>query len=57
MAAFLHSGNVLTAIDRLAGSKQCRSGFIERVLRQFLRERIRARGQNLYTPPARVLTS
>jgi metal-responsive CopG/Arc/MetJ family transcriptional regulator len=36
------SGDVLTAIDRLAGSKQSRSAFIERVLRQFLRERARA---------------
>ena len=36
------SGDVLTAIDRLAGSKQSRSAFIERVLRQFLRQRARA---------------
>ena len=36
------SGDVLNAIDRLAGSKQSRSAFIERVLRQFLRERARA---------------
>jgi metal-responsive CopG/Arc/MetJ family transcriptional regulator len=36
------SGDVLTAIDRLAGSKQSRSAFIERVLREFLRERARA---------------
>jgi metal-responsive CopG/Arc/MetJ family transcriptional regulator len=36
------SGDVLTAIDRLAGSKQSRSAFIERVLREFLRQRARA---------------
>ncbi len=36
------SGDILTAIDRLAGSKQSRSAFIERVLREFLRERARA---------------
>jgi metal-responsive CopG/Arc/MetJ family transcriptional regulator len=36
------SGDLLTAIDRLAGSKQSRSAFIERVLREFLRERARA---------------
>jgi metal-responsive CopG/Arc/MetJ family transcriptional regulator len=36
------SGDILTAIDRLAGSKQSRSAFIERVLRKFLRERARA---------------
>jgi metal-responsive CopG/Arc/MetJ family transcriptional regulator len=36
------SGEVLSAIDRLAGSKQSRSAFIERVLREFLRERARA---------------
>ena len=36
------SGDVLSAIDRLAGSKHSRSAFIERVLRQFLRERARA---------------
>ena len=33
------SGDVLTAIDRLAGSKQSRSAFIERVLREYLRQR------------------
>ncbi|MGA8490252.1 MAG: ribbon-helix-helix protein, CopG family [Terriglobales bacterium] len=33
------SGEVLAAIDRMAGSKQSRSAFIERVLREFLRER------------------
>jgi metal-responsive CopG/Arc/MetJ family transcriptional regulator len=36
------SGEILAAIDRLAGSKQSRSAFIERVLREFLRERARA---------------
>jgi len=36
------SADILTAIDRLAGSKQSRSAFIERVLREFLRERARA---------------
>jgi metal-responsive CopG/Arc/MetJ family transcriptional regulator len=36
------SGDILTAIDRLAGSKQSRSAFIERVLREFLRKRARA---------------
>lgn len=36
------SSEILTAIDRLAGSKQSRSAFIERVLREFLRERARA---------------
>jgi metal-responsive CopG/Arc/MetJ family transcriptional regulator len=36
------SGEVLSAIDRLAGSKQSRSAFIERVLREFLSERARA---------------
>jgi metal-responsive CopG/Arc/MetJ family transcriptional regulator len=36
------SGDVLAAIDRVAGSRQSRSAFIERVLRDFLRERARA---------------
>ncbi len=36
------SGEVLAAIDRIVGSKQSRSAFIERVLREFLRERARA---------------
>jgi metal-responsive CopG/Arc/MetJ family transcriptional regulator len=36
------SGEVLAAIDRIAGSKQSRSAFIERVLREFLRQRARA---------------
>jgi len=33
------SPEVLTGIDRLAGSKRSRSAFIEDVLRQYLRER------------------
>jgi metal-responsive CopG/Arc/MetJ family transcriptional regulator len=36
------SGDVLAAIDRIAGSKQSRSAFIEGVLREFLRQRARA---------------
>lgn len=36
------SPEVLTGIDRLAGSKQSRSAFIEDVLRQYLRERCKA---------------
>jgi metal-responsive CopG/Arc/MetJ family transcriptional regulator len=36
------SGEVLSGIDRLAGSKHSRSAFIERVLRRYLRERARA---------------
>ena len=36
------SREVLTGIDRLAGSKQSRSAFIERVLSQYLRERKKA---------------
>ena len=36
------SPEVLTGIDRLAGSKRSRSAFIEDVLRQYLRNRIRA---------------
>lgn len=36
------SKDVLTCIDRLAGSKQSRSAFIERVLRRYLRQRERA---------------
>ena len=36
------SGDVLAAIDRIAGSRHSRSAFIERVLREFLRERARA---------------
>ncbi|HEY6370402.1 MAG TPA: ribbon-helix-helix protein, CopG family [Candidatus Sulfotelmatobacter sp.] len=34
------SPEVLTGIDRLAGSKRSRSAFIEDVLRQYLRERV-----------------
>jgi len=33
------SPEVLTGIDRLAGSKRSRSAFIEDVLRQYLKER------------------
>jgi metal-responsive CopG/Arc/MetJ family transcriptional regulator len=36
------SEDVLAAIDRIAGSKQSRSAFIEQVLREFLRQRSRA---------------
>jgi metal-responsive CopG/Arc/MetJ family transcriptional regulator len=36
------SKEVLTCIDRLAGSKQSRSAFIEAVLTQYLRKRVRA---------------
>jgi Arc/MetJ-type ribon-helix-helix transcriptional regulator len=36
------SREVLTGIDRLAGSRQSRSAFIEAVLRRFLRSRARA---------------
>jgi metal-responsive CopG/Arc/MetJ family transcriptional regulator len=36
------SPEVLTGIDRLAGSKRSRSAFIEDVLRQYLRERVKA---------------
>ena len=36
------SKDVLAKVDRLAGSKQSRSAFIERVLRRYLRERSRA---------------
>jgi metal-responsive CopG/Arc/MetJ family transcriptional regulator len=39
------SSEVLEGIDRLAGSKQSRSAFIERVLRRYLRERARAQAQ------------
>jgi metal-responsive CopG/Arc/MetJ family transcriptional regulator len=37
------SREVLTGIDRIAGSKQSRSAFIESVLQQYLKERARAR--------------
>jgi metal-responsive CopG/Arc/MetJ family transcriptional regulator len=36
------SSEVLAQVDRLAGSKQSRSAFIERVLRKYVRERKRA---------------
>lgn len=36
------SPEILTGIDRLAGSKRSRSAFIEDVLRQYLRERVKA---------------
>jgi metal-responsive CopG/Arc/MetJ family transcriptional regulator len=36
------SKDVLTGIDRIAGSKQSRSAFIEAVLAQYLRKRARA---------------
>jgi len=36
------SPEVLKGIDRLAGSKQSRSAFIEGILRQYLRERKKA---------------
>jgi metal-responsive CopG/Arc/MetJ family transcriptional regulator len=39
------SGDVLAKIDRLAGSKQSRSAFIERVLRQYLLQRAHAMAQ------------
>jgi metal-responsive CopG/Arc/MetJ family transcriptional regulator len=35
------SREILTGIDRLAGSQGSRSAFIERVLRQYLREQVR----------------
>jgi metal-responsive CopG/Arc/MetJ family transcriptional regulator len=36
------SREVLTGIDRIAGSRQSRSAFIESVLLQYLRDRARA---------------
>jgi len=36
------SKEVLTGIDRIAGSRQSRSAFIESVLQQYLKERARA---------------
>jgi len=36
------SKDVLTTVDRLAGSKQSRSAFIERVLRGYLKSRAKA---------------
>jgi metal-responsive CopG/Arc/MetJ family transcriptional regulator len=37
------SREVLAGIDRIAGSKQSRSAFIEAVLLQYLRDRVRAK--------------
>jgi len=37
------STDVLSGIDRLAGSKHSRSAFIERILRTYLQEQARAR--------------
>jgi metal-responsive CopG/Arc/MetJ family transcriptional regulator len=37
------STEVLAGVDRLAGSGQSRSAFIERVLRKYLREQARAK--------------
>lgn len=36
------SPEILVGIDRLAGSQRSRSAFIENVLRQYLRERVKA---------------
>jgi len=36
------SREVLTGIDRIAGSRQSRSAFVEAVLLQYLRDRVRA---------------
>jgi metal-responsive CopG/Arc/MetJ family transcriptional regulator len=36
------SRDVLAQVDRLAGSKNSRSAFIERILRRYIRERRRA---------------
>ena len=36
------SSDVLSGIDKLAGAKDSRSSFIERILRHYLRERARA---------------
>jgi metal-responsive CopG/Arc/MetJ family transcriptional regulator len=36
------SKDVLSQVDRLAGTKHSRSAFIERVLRKYLRDRARA---------------
>ena len=36
------SRDLLAGIDRLAGSQYSRSAFIERVLRRYLREQVRA---------------
>jgi metal-responsive CopG/Arc/MetJ family transcriptional regulator len=37
------SREVLAVVDRMAGSKQSRSAFIERALREYLREQARAK--------------
>ena len=39
------SSDVLTQVDRLAGSRQSRSSFIEAILRKYLREQVRSRVQ------------
>ena len=39
------STDVLAGIDQLAGSKHSRSSFIERVLRNYLRQRAREQAQ------------
>jgi metal-responsive CopG/Arc/MetJ family transcriptional regulator len=36
------SRDVITQVDKLAGSKESRSAFIERVLRRYMRQRKRA---------------
>jgi metal-responsive CopG/Arc/MetJ family transcriptional regulator len=36
------SKDILSKVDRLAGSRESRSSFIERILRNYLRERKRA---------------
>jgi metal-responsive CopG/Arc/MetJ family transcriptional regulator len=36
------SKDILNKVDRLAGSRESRSSFIERILRNYLRERKRA---------------
>jgi metal-responsive CopG/Arc/MetJ family transcriptional regulator len=36
------SNEVLESIDQLAGSKQSRSAFVERIIRRYLRDRVRA---------------
>ena len=36
------SPDVLSGIDRLSGSKRSRSAFIDDILRQYLRDRVRA---------------
>lgn len=36
------SPEILVGIDRLAGSRRSRSAFIENVLRQYLRDRVRS---------------